>query len=115
MALVGSTTSEEPAVRRERQTREPTAGFMLGAALGAWTSAAAQLDYDLKTPSGDGDDSGAIAIDCFDEKTAFSHLESRRQSLGLTPTQVVGDAGIAGGEIVTAWRLRQSGVAARCR
>ncbi len=113
VAVVGATTSEEPAVRQERRAREPSASYMLGAALGAWIAAAAQLDYDLKTPSGDGDDSEAIGIDCFDERTAFDHLQSRSQALGLSPKEVVDTAGL-GAPVLAAWRVRLAGPAQRC-
>jgi hypothetical protein len=115
VAMVGPTVSEEPAVRLERQKQEPSAGFMLGAALGAWTSAAASLDYDLKNPSGDGDDTQAIGIDCYDERTAFTHLESRRSALGLTPAQVIESAGLSGKLAASAWLERQAGPPKRCR
>jgi hypothetical protein len=115
LAMVGPATSEEPAVRQERRARDPSAAFMLGAALGAWQSAAATLRYDLATPSGDGDDSEAIAIDCYDERIAFDHLQTRTSALGLTPPQVVEDAGLAPGEVLTAWRARQAGASPRCR
>jgi hypothetical protein len=114
LAMVGPSTSEEPAVRLERRARDPSAAFMLGAALGAWESAAATLRYDLATPSGDGDDSEAIAEDCYDERIAFDHLETRTRGLGLTPSQVVEDAGLASGEVLTAWRARQAGASPRC-
>ena len=115
LAMVGSKTSDEPALRLERQTREPSAAFMLGSALGAWNSAAATLDYDLKTPSGDGDDTEAIAIDCYDEKVAFAHLEARRQSLGLTRQQVVDGAGLSERGVLGSWQARQSNAPPRCR
>ena len=115
IAMVGPRTSDEPALRRERLMRAPSAAFMLGSALGAWNSAAATLDFDLKTPSGDGDDSAAIAADCYDETTAFDHLESRRQSLGLTPRQIVDGAGLAGSDVLGSWQARQSGAPPRCR
>jgi hypothetical protein len=114
LAMVGPTTSEEPAVRQERKAHEPSAPFMLGVALGAWESAAATLRYDLETPSGDGDDSEAIAIDCYDEKIAFDHLETRAQAMGLTPPEVVEDAGLTAGDVLKAWRARQSGPSPRC-
>jgi len=115
LAMVGPSTSEEPAVRQERRARDPSAAFMLGAALGAWESAAATLRYDLATPSGDGDDSEAIAEDCYDERIAFDHLQTRTSALGLTPPQVVEGAGLASGEVLTAWRARQAGASPRCR
>lgn len=110
---VGPRASDEPALRLERQTHEPSAGFMLGSALGAWISAAAILDYDLKTPSGDGGDEEAIGQDCYDERVAFTHLEARRTALALTPPEVIAAAGAAAA--LPAWTLRQAGPPARCR
>ena len=115
MAMVGPTTSDAPALRAESKTREPSLAFRLGAALGAWRSAAAQLDYDLKTPSGDGDDSAAIAVDCFDERNAFNDLEAARLSLGLKPATVLSLAGLSGDDVAEAWRSRQGGQPDRCR
>jgi len=114
LATVGDKASDEPALRLERQTHEPSPGFALGSALGAWRNAAAALDFDLKNPAGDGDDSEAIANDCFDEKTAFAHLQSRAQSLGLTPDAVVAAAGLPQASLLDAWRARLSGPARRC-
>lgn len=115
VVAAGASTSDEPAARAERQVREPSRAFRLGAALGAWRNAAATLRYDLQTPSGDGDNSEAIAEDCYDEKTAFTHLESRRQSLGLTPQRVVEEAGLSQGALLDAWRARQSAPPQGCR
>lgn len=106
VAAVGYSTSEEPALRRERLTREPAAGFQLGTALQAWINAAESLDYRLRFPSGDGDDSEAIGIDCFDERTAMTRLEARRQALALTPEQVVAAAAIPGATLAPAWKAR---------
>jgi hypothetical protein len=114
--MVGASASEEPAVRRERETREPSAGFMLGAALAAWTNAAAILRYDLETPSGDGDDSEAIAIDCFDERTAFDHLEARVRTAALTAPYLIDVAHLSGVGRDAAWLARRrSGQPERCR
>ncbi len=115
LAAVGPSASDEPALRLERRTREPSAGFVLGAALGAWISAAAALDYDLKTPSGDGGDAEAIEQDCYDERTAFAHLEARWQALGITPRQAAAAAGVAVPALLPAWTLRQAGPSQRCR
>lgn len=89
--------------------------FSLGAALTAWTNAAATLAYDLKTPSGDGDDAEAIHLDCVEEAAALSHLETGRKSLGLTPAQVLDTAGGFGPEVLAAWRVRQSAAPFGCR
>jgi hypothetical protein len=123
LAMVGPSASEEPALRQERQAREPSPGFMAGAALGAWINAAAQLDFDLKNPAGvgpphvsqQGDDPDAILQDCSDEKIAFAHLEERRQALGVTAQQVIAVAGARQGGALSAWRTRRSGAAAACR
>ncbi|MDB5459956.1 MAG: hypothetical protein JWO72_1697 [Caulobacteraceae bacterium] len=121
LAMVGPSSSEEPAVRQERQAREPSPGFLAGAALGAWINAAAQLDFDLKNPaaagpphvSQQGDDPDAILQDCADEKAAFAHLEERRQALGVTEEQVIAAAGAQHGGALAAWRTRRP--AAACR
>jgi hypothetical protein len=115
--LVGAGASDEPALRRERQAQAPSESFRLGAALGAWINAAAALDYDLKTPSGDGGDEEAIGIDCYDERKAFTHLETLRQAFGLAPTQVITAAGvIAPAGVAAAWTSRQqAGAPPRCR
>ena len=115
VAAAGHWASDEPAMRLERKSRDPSPGFSLGAALAAWTNAAAQLDYDLKTPSGDGDDSEAIHLDCVDEAVALDHLESRRQALGLTPAEVLQAAGGFGPDLLGAWRQRQSAPPKGCR
>src|SRR3954452_8170589 len=72
---VGHSTSDVPALRVEAAHATPSAGFALGAALGGWINAAATLDYDLKTPSGDGDDSETIHLDCIDEAAMLQRLE----------------------------------------
>ena len=115
-ALVGSRTSDEPAIRLERQAHEPSASFMVGAALGAWINAAAILDYDLKTPSGDGGDEEAIGVDCYDERVAFTDLEGRRQALDLAPSQVTAAAGVSDPMVLVALTGRQrAGSPPRCR
>jgi hypothetical protein len=115
LAMVDASTSEEAALREARRAGEPSAPFMIGTALGAWVNAARQLDYDLKTPSGDGDDSGAIAIDCFDERTAFDRLEARRKALHLTPTDVLASAAIGDVTVSDIWGSRLNGPSPRCR
>jgi len=113
--LVGARASDEPALRLERQTHEPSASLTLGAALGAWVNAAAILNYDLKTPTGDGGDDEAIGVDCYDERVAFTHLEARRQALDQPPSQVTSAAGLTDGAILPVWMNRQRGGApARC-
>jgi hypothetical protein len=114
-------TSEEPAVRAERRAREPSPGFMLGAALGAWTAAAAQLDFDLKNPtaagpphvSQTGADDEALRQDCTDEATAFMRLDSRAGVLGLAPVQVVEGAGVEK-RVAQAWTARRAGPVRAC-
>jgi hypothetical protein len=121
-AMVGASGSEEPALRQEGRAREPTPGFMVGAALAAWLNAAAQLDFDLRNPAGagpphvsqSGGDPDAMVQDCFDEKLAFDHLEARSRSLGLTPDQVAAAAGAPQGA-PAAWRARRSQTVGACR
>jgi len=117
-------TSEEPAVRAERGRGEPSAGFMLGAALGAWTSAAAQLAFDLRTPnaagpphaSQSGDNDEAIEQDCAEEKTAFARLDARAAGLDLDPKSVLQLAAVpAPADVLSRWLARRAGPAAACR
>ena len=116
LALVGSRTSDEPALRLERQTHEPSAGFELGAALAAWINAAAILDYDLKTPTGDGGDEEAIGVDCYDERVAFTDFEARRRALGFAPSRATEAAGVAEPTVASALTARQrAGAPPRCR
>lgn len=123
IVMVGPSGSEEPALRQERRAREPTPGFMVGAALAAWLNAAAQLDFDLKNPAGagpphvgqTGGDPDAMVQDCFDEKLAFDHLETRSRSLGLTPDQVVVAAGARQSGALAAWRARRPEPVGACR
>lgn len=112
---VGDKASEEPALRLERQTRDPSPAFMLGTALGAWSAASDALNYDLANPSGDGDDSAAIEMDCYDEKLAFDHLEARRQALDLTPEEVVTAVGARSATLAASWATRKAGAPPRCR
>jgi len=115
-------TSEEPAVRTERAAHPPSPAFMLGTALGAWTAAAAELDFDLKNPtaagpphaSQTGPDDDALRQDCTDEITAFARLDSRAGALGLTPAQVVGAAGVDQG-VAASWTVRRAGPVGNCR
>jgi hypothetical protein len=120
----GQSASEEPAVRAERRQREPSAGFMLGAALGAWIAAGAQLDFDLKTPnaagpphaSQSGDNDEAIEQDCAEEKTAFARLDARAAGLDLDPKSVLRLAAVpAPADILPKWLARRAGPAAACR
>ena len=108
-------TSEEPAVRAERARGEPSAGFMIGAALGAWSAARAQLDYDLKNPAAAGPPHAsqgapvdeALDQDCREEKTAFDRLEERSRAQGLDPAAVVAAAGGLDPALLDAWRFRR--------
>ena len=121
-AAAALSTSEEPAVRAERARGEPSAGFMLGAALGAWTAAKAQLDYDLKNPQAAGAAHAsqgpanleAIDEDCREEKVAFERLDSRSRALGLEPSQTLAMAG-ADAALAEAWRIRRAGPDSACR
>jgi hypothetical protein len=115
-------TSEEPAVRAERAAHTPSPAFMLGAALGAWTAAASQLDFDIKNPtaagpphaSQTGTDDEALRQDCADEITAFTRLDSRAGALGLTAAQVVGAAGVEK-SLAETWTARRAGPVKACR
>jgi hypothetical protein len=114
-AVAALSTSEEPAVRAERARGEPSTGFMIGAALGAWAAARDQLDYDLKNPSAAGPPHAsqaapvdeALEQDCREEKTAFDRLEARSMAQGLDPAEVVEAAGAAGSSLADAWRRRR--------
>jgi hypothetical protein len=106
----GHRTSDAPALRSEAA---PTPGFALGAALGAWINAAETLDYDLKTPSGDGDDSETIHLDCYDERLMLEHLEQRRAAAGLSPAEVLA-AGGADAHLLAAWLKRQQAPVTGC-
>ena len=117
-------TSEEPAVRAERRQREPSSGFMLGAALGAWTAASAQLEFDLKSPnaagpphaSQNGDNGEAIEQDCAEEKTAFARLDARATGLNLAPKTVLQLAAVPEADLVLArWLTRRAGPDQDCR
>lgn len=111
-AAVGYSTSDEAALRAEPVASQR---YRLGAALAAWSNAAATLKYDLETPSGDGDDTATIEMDCYDEQRAFGHLEASRAALGLAdPAAVEGLAPAAAAPAVP-WSARRSGPAPRCR
>jgi hypothetical protein len=96
---------------------------MLGAALGAWTAAAAQLSFDLKNPtaagpphvSQTGGDPDALAMDCDEEKTAFANLQDRSRAAALAPADVLGAAGVTDTAMADAWRAREAGPAKACR
>ena len=123
MAMVGPSTSEAAAVRTEQKAGEPSPAFLLGAALGAWTSARAQVAFDARSPeaagpphnsqSGDTDD--YIRQDCAEEAAAFADLQSRSKALGLQPAQVLAAAGASDPALPPAWRARAAGPIAACR
>ena len=121
-AAVSLSTSEEPALRVERRTREPSPGFLLGAAFAAWTNAAAQLAFDLANPTAAGpahaSQNGAlddfIAEDCREEGAAYRALESRSRALALDVGRVAAAAGASQVE-ADLWRGRRAGPAAACR
>ena len=106
-------SSEAPAVREERRLREPSAGFMLGAALGAWTAAHDELAYDLANPQAAGAphasqgpaDRDAIDEACREEKAAFARLQAR--SLDLEPAAVLEAAAVPDPALLDAWRARR--------
>ena len=114
-AAAALSTREEPAVRAERAHREPSAGFMIGAALGAWIAARDQLGYDLKNPQAAGPphasqgptDLDAIGQDCSDEQLAFTRLETRSHALGLEPAEVLKAAAVPDPALPDAWRMRR--------
>jgi len=89
---------------------------MIGAALGAWSAARDQLDYDLKNPSAAGPphasqgpaDLDAIDQDCRDEKVAFERLEIRSRALDLEPAEVLKAAAMADAALLDAWRSRRN-------
>jgi hypothetical protein len=120
IAAVGSFGTEAPAVRREAAERPPSAGFLLGAALAAWTNAAAQLAFDLENPQAAGpahahlDQEGADLLrqECAEEATAFIDLQARTTALGMSPQDVAALAGADPG----AWLAREgAGPAEPCR
>jgi len=111
----GSKTSEQPALREERDRREPSQGFMIGVALGAWSNAAAQLQYALEVPSGDGDDTAAIDLDCQEEGTAFKDLQARSQAAGLAAAQLVAAGQAEDAGALARLQLREAGPLPRCR
>lgn len=115
-------SSEEPAVRAERDLREPSAGFMLGVALGAWTAARDQLDFDVKNPAAAGaphasqgpPNLDAIEQDCREEQIAFDRLESRNRAAGLEPADALAAADVRDPGIASAWRSRRRGQSSAC-
>jgi hypothetical protein len=114
LAAVGPSTSDQAALRAATTRGEASPGYRLGAALGAWRNAATGLDFDLHNPSGDGDDSEAIRIDCFDERVAFARLDAARVALAMTPREVVMAAGGAGSGALEAWREREAAAPSAC-
>lgn len=122
LVLVGPSTSEEPALRHERQARDPAPAFLLGAALGAWINAAGQLDFDRDHPtaagpphmSQSGADPDALAQDCAEERLAFVHLQTRARAMAMTAEQVA-DAASVDPVIVAVWRARASKEPPICR
>ena len=122
VAAVGPSSSAAPALREAGRTGEPSPGFRLGAALGAWINASLQLDFDRANPAGagpphvsqTGGDPDAFAEDCREETTAFAQLDAGARTLGARPDQVVAAAN-ADLRTVSAWRTRQAGPPAPCR
>ena len=115
VAAVGPGASDRPAIRAEQQARAVSEAFRTGAALAAWINAAETLDFDLRTPSGDGDDSAAIRQDCREEAVALADLEASRQALRLTPKQVLDAAGVTNAGVLAGWLARQAQAPAGCR
>ncbi len=122
VGIVGGFTSEEPALRQERRAREPSPGFLLGVALGAWMNAAAQLDFDLKNPQAMGpahahlgkEANDLLRDECREEAVAFDHMESRAKALELTPEQVVAAGRVSDGGTVELWMQRRPGPPKAC-
>ena len=121
---VGLSSSEEPAVRQERRSREPSAAFLLGAALAAWIQAREQLEFDLTNPAAAGAphasqgpaNEDAIAEDCAEEMQAFAHLDARASALGLTVEQVTAAAALQNRDaLAIAWQARRAGADRACR
>jgi hypothetical protein len=118
---VSLSTSEEPALRQERAVREPSPGFLLGAAYRAWTNATVQLDFDLSNPtaagpahaSQNGELSDFIKAECREEAVAFENLERRSKALGVDASRVVAAAGAPPAD-AAAWIKRRGGAAAAC-
>lgn len=120
-AAVSLSTSETPAVRVERQTREPTSGFLLGAAWRAWVNAATVLAFDLANPTAAGPAhasqnaalSDFIREECREEAVAFDAVVQRLPP-SLDITRVIS---AAGGEPADAgrWAQRTQGPAPACR
>jgi len=110
-AAVGPSTSDSAALR---EAPAPSPAYRAGAALAAWRNATTSLDYDVKNPSGDGVD-GAVSLDCFDEKAAFTDLEAARQALGATPAAITAMAGVTDASVAPAWVARQAGPPSACR
>jgi len=109
----GPSSSDVPAMRVESAARPPSAGFALGAALGGWLNAAETLDFDLKTPSGDGDDTETIRKDCYEEAAMLERLETRRKTAGLTPAETLRAAGADAGGL-PGWTRRLAAPVAGC-
>lgn len=122
MTMVGPSTSEAAAVRAEQKAGEPSPAFLLGAALGAWTSARAQVAFDARSPeaagpphnSQSGDTGDYIRQDCAEEAAAFADLQSRSAALGLEPAQVLA-AAVSDPAALPAWKARAAGPVAACR
>jgi hypothetical protein len=109
-AAVGGKTSEAPALR---EAPGASASFVMGATLQAWRNASAAVTYASTHVTGDGGDAAVLAEACSDERIAFTHLEDRRQRLGVTPMQSADAAGLNG--VAQAWVERQTAGPAPCR
>ncbi len=120
-AAVSLSTSEAPALRAERLNREPSPGFLLGAAYRAWSNAAAVLAFDLANPTAAGpahaSQNGALSDfireECREEAAAFDVLAQRLPS-GLDITRVISAAGGESADTAR-WADRKAGPAAACR
>jgi hypothetical protein len=120
-AAVSLSTSEAPALRVERLNREPSPGFLVGAAYRAWSNAAGVLAFDLANPTAAGpahaSQNGALSDfireECREEAAAFDALMQRLPP-GLDIIRVIS---AAGGEPADAakWADRKAGPASACR
>ncbi len=108
VAAVGDKPTDAIALRKEIQVRSPSQDFRLGAALAAWRNATSSIDYDLKHPSGDGSDAGALLSACSDEEIAFDHFQTEKNASGLPLDDVVNAFGPDPGGLADALRTRSS-------
>ena len=114
VAAVGDKPTDAIALRTEIQVRSPTQDFRLGAAMAAWRNAIFNIDYDLKHPSGDGSDAGALLSACSDEEIAFNHFQTEKNASRLSLDDMVSAFGPDQGDLVDALRTRSSTKTVQC-